>query len=106
MKDPHRISPFLKDCTPWKGSVLEQFAKNCSLQEGTILEKFMKDSIYGSHSKLEQRNSMKRKERQQQCYELTAARIPHPLCHSRGGGRGVTSEVEPGRKRVVEGRFL
>jgi len=28
---PHWRSLFLKDCTMWKGSTLEQFVKSCSL---------------------------------------------------------------------------
>jgi len=32
---------FLKDCTPWKGPMLEQCMKNCSLWEGLMLERFM-----------------------------------------------------------------
>ncbi|TRZ13652.1 hypothetical protein HGM15179_013468 [Zosterops borbonicus] len=34
---------FLKDCTPWKGPMLEQFMKNCNLWERLMLEKFVED---------------------------------------------------------------
>ncbi|GAB0206221.1 hypothetical protein GRJ2_003087700 [Grus japonensis] len=30
MGDPRWSNLFLMDCTPWKGSMLEQFLKNCS----------------------------------------------------------------------------
>ncbi|KAM9591242.1 uncharacterized protein ACIBXB_006115 [Morphnus guianensis] len=43
--DPLWSSPFLKDCTPWKGPMLEQFMKNCSPWEGPTLEKFMEDCL-------------------------------------------------------------
>ena len=43
MGDPRWSSLFLKDCTPRKGSTLEQFMKNCSLWEGPMLEKFVED---------------------------------------------------------------
>ncbi|GAB0209457.1 hypothetical protein GRJ2_003411400 [Grus japonensis] len=43
--NPHWTSLFLKDCTLWKGPMLEQFVKNCSLWEGPTLEKFMKDCL-------------------------------------------------------------
>ncbi|KAK4828553.1 hypothetical protein QYF61_027522 [Mycteria americana] len=50
--DPCWSSLFLKDCTPWKGPMLEQSMKNCSLCEGPILEKFMEDYLpwVGSHA--------------------------------------------------------
>lgn len=34
---------FLKDCTSWKGPLLEQFLKSCILWNGSTLEMFMKD---------------------------------------------------------------
>ncbi|GAB0188539.1 zinc finger and BTB domain-containing protein 5 [Grus japonensis] len=43
--DPLRNSPFLKNCTPWKGPTPEKFVKNCSAWEGLILEKFVKDCL-------------------------------------------------------------
>ncbi|PKU45537.1 suppression of tumorigenicity 5 protein isoform x4 [Limosa lapponica baueri] len=43
--DPHWTSLFLKDCTLWKGPMLEQFIKNCTPWEGVMLEKFMKDCL-------------------------------------------------------------
>ena len=45
MGDPHWSSLFLKDCTPWKGPMLEQFVKNSSPWEGLMLEKFVKDCL-------------------------------------------------------------
>ena len=45
MGDPRWSSLFLKDCTPWKGPMLEQFVKNCSPWEGLTLEKFVKDCL-------------------------------------------------------------
>ena len=43
--DPHWSILFLKDCTPWKGSMLELFMKNCSPWEGRTLEQFMENSL-------------------------------------------------------------
>ncbi|KAJ7400255.1 hypothetical protein BTVI_107071 [Pitangus sulphuratus] len=43
--DPRWSSLHLKDCTPWKGPILEQFMKNCSPGEGPILEKFVEDCL-------------------------------------------------------------
>ena len=45
--DPRWSSLFLKDCTPWKGPMLEQLVKNCSPWEGLTLEKFMEDCLLG-----------------------------------------------------------
>jgi len=38
--DPRWSSPFLKDCTLWKGFMLEQFVENCSHWEGPTMENF------------------------------------------------------------------
>ena len=43
--DPRWSSVLLKDCTPWKGPMLEQFVKNCSPWEGPTLEKFVEDCL-------------------------------------------------------------
>lgn len=43
VRNPCWSSLFLKDCTPWKGPMLEQFMKNCNLWEGLMLEKFVED---------------------------------------------------------------
>ena len=43
--DPCWSSLFLKDCTPWKGPMLEQFVKNRSPWEGPMLEKFVEDCL-------------------------------------------------------------
>ncbi|KAK4815807.1 hypothetical protein QYF61_007247 [Mycteria americana] len=45
MGDPCWNSPFLKDCTPWKGHTLEQFMKNYHPWEGPKLDKFVKDCL-------------------------------------------------------------
>ncbi|PKU43584.1 hypothetical protein llap_6105 [Limosa lapponica baueri] len=45
MGDPGWSSPFLKDCAPWKGPMLEQLMKNCSPWEEATLRKFPKDCI-------------------------------------------------------------
>ncbi|KAK4810959.1 hypothetical protein QYF61_013367 [Mycteria americana] len=45
LQDPCWSSPFLKDCTPWKGPMLEQFVKNCSPWEGPTLENFVEDCL-------------------------------------------------------------
>jgi len=41
-------SLFLKDCTLWKGPMLEQFMKNCSPWEGPTLAKFMEEHQAGT----------------------------------------------------------
>jgi len=33
-QDPHWSSPFLKDCTPWKGPMVDRFMENCLLCRG------------------------------------------------------------------------
>ena len=42
---PHWSSVLLKDCTPWKGPMLEQFVKNCTPWEGHTLQKFIEDCL-------------------------------------------------------------
>ncbi|OPJ75326.1 hypothetical protein AV530_007828 [Patagioenas fasciata monilis] len=61
MGDPGWSSLCQKDCTLWKGPMLEQFAKKSRLLEGPILEKFMTVS-HGWDSTLEQGNRVRRKE--------------------------------------------
>lgn len=53
MGDLGQRSLHLKDCTPWKGHMLEQFVRNCSLWEGVMLKKFMEDcpSCHGRHER-------------------------------------------------------
>lgn len=41
----HWSSLFLKDCTPWKGTLLEQFLENCRPWEGPTLEKLVQDCL-------------------------------------------------------------
>jgi len=43
--DSHWSILLLKDCTPWKGPMLQQFMKNCSPWEGFTLEKLMQDCV-------------------------------------------------------------
>jgi len=38
--DPRWSSPFLKDCTLWKGSNVEQFVEDCSQWEGPTMKNF------------------------------------------------------------------
>lgn len=64
MADPQWSSPFLKDCTPWKGPTLKPFLKNCRLWEGPLLEPFMKDYMLWRDTRLKQGNSTREKERQ------------------------------------------
>ena len=45
IRNPHRSSLFLTDCTPWQGPTLEQFVKSCSLWEVLTLEKFVEDCL-------------------------------------------------------------
>ncbi|KAK4833081.1 hypothetical protein QYF61_027743 [Mycteria americana] len=54
MGDPHWRSLFLKDCTLWKGPMLEQFVKKC--REGLTLEKFLEDCVpmVGPHAGAEE----------------------------------------------------
>ncbi|KAK4830770.1 hypothetical protein QYF61_013259 [Mycteria americana] len=82
--DPCWSSPCLKDCTPWKEPMLEQFLKNCSPWEGPMLEKFIKDPT------LDQRRSVRRKERQRQ----------HIECNLRGPKLNTVFEVRPHPGRV------
>ena len=35
----------MKDCTPYKGHILEQFVDNCATWEGHTLEKIMDNSL-------------------------------------------------------------
>ena len=58
-------SLFLKDCTPWKGSTLEQFMKNCTLWEWPMMRKFVESCV--RDPTLEQGKSVQRKEQQGQC---------------------------------------
>jgi len=83
--DPHWSSLFLKDdCTPWKGSMLEQFVKNCSLWEVLTLEKFMENCFpwVGPHAGAGEENE--EEGAAQTCDEQTTTPFPVPLHHSRG----------------------
>ncbi|GAB0186526.1 zinc finger and BTB domain-containing protein 5 [Grus japonensis] len=77
--DPRRSRLFMKDCTPWKGLMLEQFVKNCSLWEGLMLEKFLEDCLLwegphaGAGEECEEEGAA-----ETTCDELTAIPIPHP----------------------------
>lgn len=82
---PWWSSLFLKACTQWKESMLEQFLKNYSLWEGPILEKFMKDYLCGRDPMPKQENSMRRRSsRDEKCYKLTPAPILHSAIPFRG----------------------
>lgn len=85
----HGSSLFLKNCTPWKGTLLEQL-ENCSLWEGPTLEKLVQDC-------LPRRGESVRSSRDK-CYELKAIHNPHLAHCSRGGGKSVGSEAESGKK--------
>lgn len=45
MRDPSGSSVFLKNCSPWKESMLKLFLKNCSSQKRPTQEKFMKSFL-------------------------------------------------------------
>ena len=98
---PRWRSLCLKDCTPWKGRMLEKFLKNRRPWEGPTLEKFIKNPT------LEQRESIRRKEWQRQ-HIMNWPRPPYLvlLCRSGGGGREEGSEVELGKKGRVGGGWL
>ncbi|GAB0203377.1 zinc finger and BTB domain-containing protein 5 [Grus japonensis] len=74
--DSRWSSLFLKDCTLWKGLMLEQFMKNCSLWEGLMLEKFVEDCLLwvGLHIGVGAEEGAA----ETMCDELTATPIPHP----------------------------
>jgi len=102
---PHWSSLFLKDCTLWKGLMLEQFIKSCNPWEGLTLQKLVEDCLpwegphAGPREKHEEEGAA-----ETTCDELTATPFPVPLCCSGGGGREIGSEVEPGKKGQVGGR--
>lgn len=71
VSNPCWSSPFLKDCSPWKESVLE-FVKDCNLCEGTHT---------GARKQCEEEGATERS-----CYRLTTnSTIPHPLVPLRIG---------------------
>jgi len=67
--DPHWSSLFVKDCIPWKRSMLEQFMDNCSSHAGHRLEQFTKDCIFweGPRDLQEQGMSVRKKKQQRRC---------------------------------------
>jgi len=79
MGDPCWSSLFLKDCSPWKGLMLELLMKNCRLWEVFMLEKFMEDCLLreGPHPGAEE-ESEEEGVAKTTCDELTATPIPHP----------------------------
>jgi len=86
--DPRWSSLFLKECTPWQGPTVEQFVESCSPWEGLMLEKFVENCLHGRDPTLEQRNSVRRKERQRQhAMNRPQPPFPVPLHCSGGGGR-------------------
>jgi len=98
-RGPHLSTPFLKDCTPWKGSMLEQVLKNCSPEEGPMLRKFVKDCLpmLGPHTGAEE-DSEEESLAKTTCDELTTTPIPHPPESLLGGSKKVSSEVQPEKK--------
>ena len=66
MGDRHWSTLFLKDCTPWKGPMLEQFLKNCSSWVGSMLEKFVEDCVPWVRLHAGAGEGMRRKEQQKQ----------------------------------------
>ena len=99
--DPHWSSLFLKDCTLWKGPILDQYLKNCSLWEGLMLEQFVKDCIPWERPRA---GAGQECEEEEEDYELTATPFPFLLHHSGGGGRRVESKAEPRKKGEMEER--
>ncbi|KAM9590862.1 uncharacterized protein ACIBXB_005912 [Morphnus guianensis] len=83
--DPCWSSVLLKDCTPWKGPMLEQFVKNCSPWEGPTFKKFMEDCLLwegphaGAGEECEEEGAA-----ETMCDELTATPIPCPPVPLRG----------------------
>lgn len=72
-------SPFLKDCTPWKGLMLAHSFKNYSPWEGSPVEQFVKDYIpwEGPRDRVgEQRDE--KGEAEMKWYGLTIIPKPHP----------------------------
>ncbi|GAB0183023.1 AN1-type zinc finger protein 5-like [Grus japonensis] len=105
--DPQWSGLFLKDCTPWKGPMLEQLVKKFSLWEGLMLEKLVEDCLLreGPHAAPgEEREEEGAAETM--CDELPTTPTPHPLCHWRGGGRETGIEVKPRMKGGMEGRHF
>ena len=89
--DPCWSSLCLKDCSPWKGPMLEQFVKNCSPWEGPTLEKFVENCLLweGPHV-LEQGKSVRSPPPEEEgaaettCDEPT--QTPIPSCPALLGG--------------------
>jgi len=79
MGDPRWSSLFLKDCTPWKGPMLEELVNNISLWKGFTLEKFMESCLLwegphtGARGECEEEGVA-----ETTCNELTATPIPRP----------------------------
>ena len=101
MEDPQWSSVFLKDCTLWKGRMLEQFVKNCSTKEGPTLEKFMEDCFLweGPHAGAGEENK-EEGAAEMTCDALTATPIPRspvPLGRKEVEYWGVKLSLEEGR---------
>ena len=97
--DLHWNNLFLKNCTPWKGHMLEQFVKNCSPWEGPKLEKFLKDCLpwVGPHAG----EGIEREEEgvaEVMPNELTPTPIPHPLHCSRKEAEKLGVKLQLGRR--------
>ncbi|GAB0207522.1 hypothetical protein GRJ2_003217900 [Grus japonensis] len=98
--DSRWSSLFLKDCTLWKGPMLEQFVKNCSLWEGPTLKKSVKDCLpwvgphAGAGEECEKEGVAERSHN-----ELTTSPIPHPPVPL---GEGEISLVRPHLEYCVQ----
>ena len=76
--DPCWSSLFLKDCTLWKGPMVEQFIKNCSPWEAPMLEQFVENYLLWvePHAGAGEESEQER-EAEAVCDELTTTPIPH-----------------------------
>jgi len=96
-------SVFLKGCTPWKTTTLEQFMKKCSLWEGSAMKNFMEDCLLWEGTRAGTGKSVRRREQQrkpEQCDNLTAAPIPCPSALLRGKVEKIRIEVESLKNRT------
>lgn len=99
----------LKNCTLWKGAMLETILKNCSsVGEGYVLDTFVRDCLLwvGLHNAagedIEKERSSRDNTGRISCNPL----FPIPLSCSWGGSREFKGEVEPNKKGKVGERYL
>lgn len=100
---PHCSSLFWKECTPWKGPLLEQLLKTCSLWERIMLEMLMKDCFpvewphAGAGEQCENKRAAEMK-----CYEPTVNTQSLSTCTAWGGEEIVVMrELSWSGKKVV-----